>query len=300
MRSIAFIFRSLWVSIAVALRMVPILLLTGFTLYLILDFLKDEPLALLFVLGIIYTPLTIFLYIAAIRCGLVSLKASGAPQVKKLISATFRFMRFNMLIHILCFVVVGIGGTTMLIKFMAPQVWEVLFDDFGFYMIKYPMRFVEAIANVPLAIFPIFALSNVVAIALMGTNAAGLGATAAVYGPNHDAVWGLSKQFTRLFLLGLLVLVAPWMAIILYLGTPMTGISHLNELHEWVFIGMPFFNAWSWCVMAAGMALAYVYTLEDYDAERAQEREEQIGHVFDRDELRALRQSRQQSMSVAH
>ena len=182
MRSLSFIFRSLLLSIPVGLRMIPILLAVGYALYMIVNFLGDQPVALLFVFGVINIPLSIFIFLASVRCGLVQLKASGPPVVKMLFNITFKFMRFNMMIYILCIKVIGVGGSILLVKFLVPEVWDVLFRDFRMSMLTRPEQLFEAIINVPLAIIPMFALANSVAIAVMGTNIAALGATAAVRG----------------------------------------------------------------------------------------------------------------------
>ena len=296
MRSLSFIFRSLLVSIPVGLRMIPILLALAFMLYLIVDFLADQPVALLFVFAIINIPLSIFIFLCSVRCGLVQIKASGPPVVKKLINITLKFMRFNLPLYILCIKVIGLGGSILLVKFMVPEVWATLFQDFRMSMLTRPDQLLKAIINVPIAIIPIFAFSNAVAIAVMGTNVGALCHTAAYKGPNHDQIWGLAAQFTRLLLLGVLVLVLPWVLIIAYFGNPLVGIGAMVLLSEEFYIGLPFYNAWSSCVMAAGMAIAYAYTLEDNETNKIMEQAAFDGPVFERDDLRELRASRQRAL----
>lgn len=296
MRTLSFIFRSFLVSLLVGLRMIPILIAVGFVLYLIVDFLADQPVALLFVFAIINIPLSIFLFLCAVRCGLVQIRASGPPVVKLLINITLKFMRFNLPVYILCVTVIGVGGSLLLVKFSVPHVWETLFQDFRMSMITRPTQLLEAIINVPMLIIPTFALANAVAIAVMGTNIGALCHTAAYKGPNHDQIWGLAAQFTRLLLLGLLVLVLPWILIIANFGNPLVGIGALILLSDQFFLALNAYNIWTYCVMAAGMAIAYAYTLEDLERNKIMEQAEFDGPVFERDDLRELRASRQRAM----
>lgn len=299
MRSSSFLLRSLLYSLPVGLRMIPILLAAGYILFMIATFLESQPVALLFVFAVINIPLSIFIFLCSVRCGLVQMKASGPPMIKKLLGITLKFMRFNLPIYILCIKLIGIGGSIVLVKFLVPEVWNTLFEDFRMSMLTRPLLVLEAIANVPMLIIPIFALANAVAIAVMGTNIAAMADTAAYKGPNHDQIWGLAAQFTRLLMLGLLVLVLPWLIVIAQFGNPMVGVGALFLMSEEFFIGLPLYNAWSSCVMAAGMALAYVYTKEDLAEAKILEQAEFDGPQFDRDELRELRASRQKKMLAA-
>ncbi len=300
MRTLSFLLRSLLYSLPVGLRMIPILLALGYTLYMIATFLSGQPVALLFVFAVINIPLSVFIFITSVRCGLVQFGATGAPVVKKLMMITIKFLRFNLFIYLLCMFVVGFGGSIVLVKFLVPEVWHVLFTDFRMSMLARPAAVLEAIVNVPMAIIPMFAFANALTIAIMGTNVAALADTAADRGPNHDQIWGLGAQFTRLLILGLLTLVLPWVIVIATFGNPLVGIGAMYLMSENFFIGLPLYNAWSYCVMAAGMALAYIYTQQDLQENKQREQAQFDGHVFNTEELRELRASRQGNFRSAH
>lgn len=119
---LVFFARSIYISLFVALRMIPVLLVTGFSLYLVLQFFISEPIALIMIVGAIYLPLSVFLYIAAIRAGLLALNATNAPEVKKLWGATIRVMRFNFMLNNLIVGLFGVGTTVVILVVLRPEV----------------------------------------------------------------------------------------------------------------------------------------------------------------------------------
>jgi len=287
-----FILHSFYYSIFVALRMIPILLATGFTLFLVVRFLQTEPLALVIVIGAIYIPLLLFLYLNSLRAALVAMRQTGPPVVAKLWMGTVRLMRFSFLLNNLILGLVGMGGTVALLLWKRPDLWQFIFREIERDDVFTLETWTFLAAEVPVAVLPIWAFATSISIGIIGTSAAATAAWVAERGPNHDALWGLLEDFPRLFILALLVVFLPTVAIMYLVGGPMVGLDTIMSLPWPILIAAPVYIAWIICVIAAGKALAYARTAIAIEERFNAEQDAMVGDAISQEDLRAMRQER--------
>jgi len=298
MRSLTFLFRAILLSFPVGLRMIPIILAVAYGAFLLFSFLFDifaeHPFVLLFVSIPITWYISVFVHLMAVRCGLVQLKASGPPIIKKLLAISLRYMFFQFIIYALCMIVIGVGVTGLLIYVLAPEIWQDILAGLEMRSTSDRRALWERTwADAPLFLYIPSAIAPLIGYALIGTNTAALCATAAVRGPQHDLVWGLGAQFKPLFFIAVVVTAVPGAIWVVYIGDQGDLAGSFNDLPVNALIGYAAFSVWSYCIMAAGMALGYSYTLDDMEREKAMEQAAFVGHVFDKEELRELRAMRQ-------
>lgn len=273
--------------------MIPVILVTGFSLYAVLQLLIGEPIVLILIVALIYLPLTVFLYLSAIRAGLIALKATGAPELKKLWGGTLRLMRFNFMLNNLIVGLLGVGTIVVLLVQLRPEVWALLNSGITAKDILAGEIITEIAAIFPIIALPILAFALSVSVGVVGTSAAATAAWTAVQGPNHDVLWGVTARFFPLFTTAAIVLVLPAFALMAWAGGPFIGVAQVMELPIIVLYGIPLYLAWAACVLSAAKALAYVQTLVISEASFQAQQDEIIGEVVDVQDLRALRQERQ-------
>ena len=288
-----FILRSFYLSIFVALRMVPVLIVTGCSLYYVINLFRSELLALIMIVGVIYLPLVMFLYLSALRAGLTALRASGPPILKKLWQGTIRLMRFQFMLSNMVFMLVGIGGTVVFLVTQMPETWDMLRNQLSLKSLLDP-EFVSALtARIPMGILVLWAFALSMAAGLIGVSAAATGAFAAERGPNHDMLWGVTEKFLPIFVLSAIVLVVPTAGLVMVLGGPMAGVDSLLALGLAKLLLIPLYLAWAFCVICAGKALAYVQAVKDTDARFQASQDALLGEFVQEDDLRSLRIERQ-------
>jgi len=281
------------------LRMLVIVIVISFVCYMILYMLGDQPVAILFVVVVLFIPTVVFMYLSAIRSGLVSLKASGPPNVKKLGMATLKLSRFNMMINNLILSLFGLGGSVLFLVLLMPDLWNTLTTDLSVDTFTDSDRAREVFGRLPSVLPSFWALAAAISVGVIGTSSAAVAATAAEDGPNHDAVWGVTQQFVPQFTLTALLLVVPCVLIILAAGGPFAPILPLLDQPLFVWLGSFFYLIWAGCAICGGKALAYVRTVDAMEIERQKMHSDMLGEVVDTQDLRAMRLARQEKAKLS-
>jgi len=294
-----FIVRALILSLSVSWRMIPILAVAAFAAYLLVDMLLEYILAFLLVFAVVYIPAMLFLYLCAVRAGLVALRASGPPDIKQLLFGTWRLMRFQFMLNNLVLGLFGFGGTVFTLMIFAPDLWQTLSAGLTIDILLDLPRMLELVNQIPIGLNIVWAFALSISAALLGTSIASTGASCAVGARPHDLLWGFSRQFGKIFAVAFLVLVVPAIGISMYLGGPLTSLWSYFTLPLWVILSHQLYFFWAYCVICAAQALAYVQTCKDNDQHKAEAESEMFGTVYASEDLRAIRLARQQSTTLA-
>ena len=271
---------------------------TVFVIALFMYALWDYPFGIFFVLVLSLFPGLVFLYLSCVRAGLVALKASGPPNLKKLGNGTIRMFRFNIMINNMIMVTFGLGGSVLFLNIVKPELWKLLRQDLSIETLSDITHVLNLLGQLPLAIILIFFFALSVSVGIIGTSSGAVGATAADQGPNHDAIWGVTRQFKQLFALALFVLVLPGFLFTLSFGGPLAPISSLSGQPPALYFGIAGYMIWAGCAVCAGKALAYVQTKLDHAAEWEQERSDMLGEAVPEGNLRELRLRRQEAQKL--
>lgn len=290
-----FLSRALVLSVNVTLRMSLMLLTSVFVLFMIFAFLREHPLGILLALVLTFFPGLVFLYLSCVRAGLVAIKASGPPDLKKLGSATIKLFRFNIMLNNLTMTLIGLGGSVLFMAVLTPDIWASLKDGFEISDLADVTEVLSRIVQVPLGVFLVLAFGLSISNGIIGTSTAAIAASAADNGPNHHALWGVTRQFFPLFVLSMLVLWLPILGLIIYVGGPLTPISDLAGLNFFLVVAIPFVLIWAGCAICGGKALAYAQTRLDMADEWVKERDGMLGDIVAEDNLRELRLQRQEA-----
>lgn len=280
--------------------MLVVVFAVSFVCYVILYVLGDQPVAILFLVVVLFIPTLVFIYLSAIRAGLVSLKASGPPNVKKLGMATLKLSRFNMMINNLILSLFGLGGSVLFLVVLMPDLWNALTNDLSLDAFTDSEIARDSFGQLPSALPFFWALAAAISVGVIGTSSAAVAATAAEDGPNHDAVWGVTQQFLPQFTLTALLLILPCVLIILASGSPFEPILPLLDQPLHVWLGAFFYLIWAGCAICAGKALAYVRTVEVMEIERQKMHSDMLGEVIDSNDLRAMRLARQEKAKLSN
>ena len=291
--------RALILSLSVSWRMIPILAVAAFVAYLLADMLLEYILAFVLVIAVVYVPAMLFLYLCAVRAGLVALRASGPPDIKQLLFGTWRLMRFQFMLNNLILGLFGFGGTVFVLMIFAPDLWQLLSEGVGMETLMDVPLMVDLLNQVPVGLNIVWAFALSVSAALLGTSIASTGASCAVGARANDLLWGFSRQFGKIFAVAFLVLVVPAVGLCLYLGGPFSSLWAYFTLPLWVNLIHQLYFFWAICVICAAQALAYVQTCEDNDQHKAEQESEMFGTVYASEDLRAIRLARQQSTTLA-
>lgn len=297
MRILSFISRSLAVSVDVTLRMIIVLGAAGLAIFLVVSFLGDEPLAILFIFAISMFPGLVFLYLSAIRAGLVAMDATGPPTIKKLANSTIRLFRFCIMINNLLLTILGIGGSILFIQRFAPEVALSFREDFSFDSFEELFESLALFWNIPIGIAPIWAFAVALSVGVIGTPSGAMAATAAEKGPTHDLIWGVMRQYVPLFMLTLLVLLPLAIFLVIWAGGPLVPLAFFANHSANFYIMIVAYILWAGSAISAGMALAYIRTIEDIERERIDRQNALAGVPLEQEELRALRLARQSNQN---
>lgn len=271
------------------------LVASGFGIFMLFSTLWGHPFGIFFVLALTFFPGLVFLYLSCVRAGLVALKASGPPNMKKLGTATIRMFRFNIMLNNLTMTLVGLGGSTLILVYLTPDVWAELKDGFEIKDLADVGEILKRVVKIPLAVLLMLTLALSVSNGIIGTSSAAVAASAADTGPNHHTLWGVTRQFFPLFVLSMLVLWLPALIVVYSVGGPLEPLSKLGEMSIVFFLCLPFYLIWAGCAICGGKALAYVQTFKDLEKEWIKEREDMIGEIVPQENLRSLRLERQEA-----
>jgi len=295
---LAFIKRALSASLEVTMRMVIILGVTAFAIYLLVSFLGAHPLAVFLILTLTFFPLGIFLYLSCVRAGLVALDATGPPNLKKLVSGTYRLFRFNIMINNLILTLIGLGGTVGFMMYFTPEAWQLFQKDFSFENLAKPQKARELLGLIPVGILFAWALAFAVSAATIGASTGAVAATAAENGPAHDVMWGATRHFWPQFFLSVLVFFPPVLALAYSAGGPLAPFSNLSGLDLRSWGGLALYLVWAGSTVCAGKAVAYLMTVDDMNAERQAREDQLMGEAVPKEDLRALRIARQENLRI--
>ena len=271
---------------------------TAFLVGLLIYALWDYPFGIFFVLVLSLFPGLVFLYLSCVRAGLVALKASGPPNLKKLGTGIIRMFRFNIMINNMIMITFGLGGSVLFLNLVNPDLWKLLRQDFSIETVTDLTHALSLLGELPLAVILILFFALSVSVGIIGTASGAVGATAADQGPNHDAIWGVTRQFKQLFALSIFVLLLPAFVLSMTFGGPLAPISSLSGQPMALYFGLAGYLIWAGCAVCAGKALAYVQTKQDLAAEWEQERSDMLGEAVPQSNLRELRLRRQEAQKL--
>jgi len=290
-----FLRRALVLSVNVTLRMSLMLITSVFVLFMIFAFLREHPLGFLFAMVLTFFPGLVFLYLSCVRAGLVAIKASGPPDIKKLGLATIKLFRFNIMLNNLTMTLIGLGGSVLFMMIMTPAIWASIKDGFEISDLGDITEVLGRLAQMPLGILLVLTFGLSISNGIIGTSTAAVAASAADKGPNHHTLWGVTRQFFPLFLLSMLVLWLPTLALVLCLGGPLNPLSSFAGLSIVALICTALFLIWAGCAICGGKALAYAQTRTDMAEEWVKERDGMLGDIVPEANLRELRMKRQEA-----
>ncbi len=287
-----FIAKSLYYSIFVTLRMMPILAITLFAAVLLFQVFKNHLIVVAIVGALVLLPTLMFIYLMAIRCGLTAMAATKAPRTRNYLPAMIRFARIPVAVTNMMITLIGIGGSFVFLRIAAPDaLLAVQLSVSG--SEELPLFDVIAcIAALPMAILLFFAAALTFAIALTGANA---GATAHWIGErrsNLDMIWGITSQWPRLLVFALLTLILPLIGVIFWLGGPMAPLAQITTLTPPALLAGAAFFLWALWANCASQALAFTITAAEVTAEKAEALAQIPGRNFSTEDIRALRLSR--------
>jgi len=295
-----FITKALVLSINVTLRMFVMLAVSAFGIYMLFAFLWEHPFGIFFVLALTFFPGLVFLYLSCVRAGLVALKASGPPNLKKLGTATIRMFRFNVMINNLIITLFGIGGSVLIMVYLTPTIWADLSQEFEFADLADLGELAERILQMPIAVVLMLTLAISISTGVIGASSAAVAASAAEVGPSHHPLWGITRQFFPLFVLSLLILVVPISILALSKGGFLTPIYAFGEMGFTFYALIPVYAVWAGCALCGGKALAYVQTVKDMEYEWVKERDDMLGDIVPQDiELGRSLEAEAETSSVA-
>jgi len=295
---LVFVYNSFLIN--VTLRMFVMLAVSAFGIYMLFAFLWEHPFGIFFVLALTFFPGLVFLYLSCVRAGLVALKASGPPNLKKLGTATIRMFRFNVMINNLIITLFGIGGSVLIMVYLTPTIWADLSQEFEFADLADLGELAERILQMPIAVVLMLTLAISISTGVIGASSAAVAASAAEVGPSHHPLWGITRQFFPLFVLSLLILVVPISILALSKGGFLTPIYAFGEMGFTFYALIPVYAVWAGCALCGGKALAYVQTVKDMEYEWVKERDDMLGDIVPQDNLRSLRLKRQKAKSLAN
>lgn len=293
MRLGQFMWKSFLHSFPVALRMVPVLIVAVFTAFVLVDQLIEYPVGLIFVAGSIYVPSLMFLYLSAVRAGLVSMGATRAPNLNKMVKTTWKVIRFQFMLNNLVLGIFGVGGTFLLLYLHAPDVVELWQEGVTVSLLTDFQKLTNIINQIPVALGLVWIFAISVSAGLIGTSVAAMGAACAENGPNHDMLWGVTRKFMPIFLTTFLFTGLPYFLAMPFVGGPLAPLYTLLQLPDWALVAWPLYMMWTASLTASAQAYGYVETLRDNKTQKSADEAAMLGRVYEDDELREIRLARQ-------
>ncbi|MEM6465533.1 MAG: hypothetical protein AAF679_03370, partial [Pseudomonadota bacterium] len=204
----AFVLRSILLAPWVLLRCLPVFIVTIliFAALFWASFQQSNPISILAVnamLGIIIFFFVVpFLYVQAIRAGLATLGLAGVPDPTGLVKMSLRMLLFTIVIAIVS-VIACAAPFALFFSIYGNPFESLMTGEFN------PELDMVALASAGLG-FVVYALVVVSAIsALVGVPMAACGANAATRSPGHDMIFGIGRQFWKLFAAYLISQVLP-------------------------------------------------------------------------------------------
>jgi hypothetical protein len=294
-----FVGQSLYYSVFVSLRMLPILAVTLYTAMLLFQIARSEPLVVILVVALLYVPTIMFLYLNAIRCGLTAMGETEPPIAKHYLPATVRLIRFNLMVTNLLIAVVGVGGMALLAIYTTPHVWQAFRESLAISSVEDVNTFLDVTGQLPLGTILFFALAFTLGAALTGTTAGATAHSVAMGAPKYDMIWGATRQWYPLLLLGSVVIILPTVALVLYFGGPMAELWELSRLSPQGVVVVSLYYLWAMCALCAGQGLAFVRTSAENEDRRREEFSDMSGPILADEDVRAIRLERMENAKIA-
>ena len=298
MNLFAFLIRTFGVSFSVGIRMMPVMGVTLYSIYMLVSALANHPLAIFAIAVILYLPLALFLFLCAVRAGLASMGETNAPDFRKLATATFRLMRFHFMIGNLIFTLVGLGGAALVVRVAVPELAELVLALRSLPDLMQNPDFIPLFAQIPIVILVTGPVAVAFAVGLVGTSLGGTAAWAAEKGPEHDLIWGVGRQSDFLLATCAIVCVLPVLGLIVHLGGATVSLLAVFTLSATGYLVMAIYALWAVCAVAASIAVAYVKTMGDIRMEKRLMRQKIMGDAMASRDVRALRLARQARHSI--
>ncbi len=287
-----FFYRTLWLSLSVALRWLPVVALAVYGVYLVFLQLADEPIALGMLFVILVQPLAMLLAISAIRGGMMALRVTKGADLNKLFSMAFKATRFNLPLMWVITLLFGLGTTITGLRQLGNDFIPNLGAAWSAYGWSGLPQILEVAGEFPAFLLLGWRFGGCIAFATMGVALAGVGAMAAVRPPNHHQIWGIGAQFFNLFLLSITVTLLPAAVAIYVAGGIEAKVSDLLVGDQYFIYGTAAYIAWSLCALSAGAALSYSVATRKEEEGRAAGLDAMSGPTYQTTDLRALRQGR--------
>lgn len=307
-----FFIRTLWLSFIVALFWLPVLVMFGYGVKFLFEVFQNEPIRLGMILVLSIQPIIILLAIFAIRGGLMALKVTRETELNSLAKIVFRIGRMHLPLMWVVTILFGLGTTITGLRLLdnafvedfknagAGNSGRIASSDLSANFQSASKdsslldigNILEMIGSFPLLLLGGWILGACLAFALFGVSVAAAAATAGVKSRNHHSMWGVASQFVNLFLLTVVLLIAPFLSIVFSLGVE-TTISELTEVNIFIFYGAIGYATWVICALAADSALAYAIALNIEEQEYEGRMEKLAGAAPTQTvDLKSLRQSR--------
>lgn len=287
----SFFFRSIWLSLIVALFWLPVLVIFGYGVRFVFEIFQNEPIALGMVIVLSIQPLLVLLAIFAIRGGMMALKVTRGTDLHSLGVVVFRIARFNLPLMWIVTILFGLATTITGLRLLNSEFLTEFQRAKDVGSMRDIAFLIDLIGQFPIFLIGGWLLGACVAFALLGVSVAAQSARAAVKPPNHHSIWGMASEFVNLFILSLALVIIPFIGAVFALGTDATLVD-LTTLDPIAFYGALGYGTWAICALAAGAALAYSLTLES-SQRKHQEILDAIGGAAEPEiDLKSLRQSR--------
>ncbi|MEE9453421.1 MAG: hypothetical protein V3V13_03420 [Paracoccaceae bacterium] len=288
-----FLFKSLMLSLPVALFWLPVLGITAYGVSTVYALLEDEFIGQMMLLVLFVLPVLTLLTVLAIRGGMTVLNVTDGSDIAKIMGVTTRVLLFHVPFIVIIIVLFGVSSTITGFKFMDNGYAEE-FSRIAGLRSKFQSFFIKDIMmKFPIILFSGWIFGYCIAFAGMGVSMAGASAMAVAKPPNHHQIWGLGAQFGNLFGVALVVFFVPFVLGIFALGGLNAELKAILDLGVYKY-GVAVYFLWALCAMYASAAIAYGMTLETEDARHTAELEAMAGLHADRPkvDLAALRKER--------
>ena len=288
-----FLFRSLWLSLTVAIFWVPVLIIFGYGMKFMFQIFQDEPIALGMVLILSVQPVLVLLAVFAMRGGLLALGVVRGTELNALAGVAVRIFRFNLPLSWVATSLFGLSGTLIGFRVLNSDFLEKFQNALEIDSLRDISRLVSLMGDFPIISLGGWIFGVCVTLGLLGVSTAATSAMASVKPPSHHSIWGITSEFSNLFMFALIVLLVPFIGAVVVLGPTSTlnDLSGMSPIFTYAAMG---YITWAICALAAASALAYSITVKrelvEYDA--MMEEIAGSGSGAPKVDLRALRDSR--------
>ncbi|MEM8656533.1 MAG: hypothetical protein AAGF22_00440 [Pseudomonadota bacterium] len=305
----AFILRAYALSPSVFLRYLPALVI-----YMILVGAVVASTDNIWVIGLLGFLLSTFgvafLVVAGIRGALMAGRLTSAPTAEGYMQVVPRLLFAHLLTQFLLAIILGAGVYVLVTTFfLPPEAREIVTALRGLYsasgeadpailaeelavLENNPELFATTLLALNVGMYLVFGIC----IGIFGVPMAALSANAVQYSPGNDLIYGITRYFPHQVVLYMLGTAAPVLAFNWYM--PPEKITELvigstdPLAASMPIIAFGVYILYAPCISYAGMALGYAGVRENMARSRESERRPEVDYEAERENLRALRQTR--------